>query len=353
MALLGETREAEAETVAERIRLAVTSEPVATSHEPVSISVTASGGLVSTEIVSLDEIVASLNPSLRIRRSRIRSLDGSTDTGESQVELGKVLSNLSLHLGVARQGIVRLSTREPVGFELLSRISLPQFQNPLDLFRQANAAGRLSNVDLLCLRHCLKAASTLPKGTVAHFNVYPTSLIGLRSDALAELVELAGGLKLCAEISEQQLLGDLDSLRAGITTLRDFGIRVALDDVGFGRTSLESLISLEPDTIKLDRKCLTDAPTEVARRKSLTRLLRVARALSEDVIAEGVETEDQRLELLDLGIVYGQGFLFDRPVLMTDVPKPLIPVTPVPAERLSPSATDVAKGVGVEATRPV
>jgi EAL domain-containing protein (putative c-di-GMP-specific phosphodiesterase class I) len=98
-----------------------------------------------------------------------------------------------------------------------------------------------------------------------------------------------------------------------LAELRRLGMKVAIDDVGFGRSSLESLILLEPDVIKIDRAFVKGVSLEPARRQSLTRLLNVSRGLASEVVAEGVETREDSKVLADLGVKLAQGFLWDRP----------------------------------------
>ena len=95
--------------------------------------------------------------------------------------------------------------------------------------------------------------------------------------------------------------------------LRKRGLLVAIDDVGFGRSSLESLIILEPDIVKIDRKYVSGVATDEAKSYSLKRLIKVVRALGSELIAEGIELKEEAQILLDLGVIYGQGWLWGKP----------------------------------------
>ena len=85
--------------------------------------------------------------------------------------------------------------------------------------------------------------------------------------------------RFCVEISEQQFIGDPAYLKSMSMTLRERGLLVAIDDVGFGRSSLESLIILEPDIVKIDRKYVSGIATDEAKAYSLKRLIKVVNAL--------------------------------------------------------------------------
>jgi EAL domain-containing protein (putative c-di-GMP-specific phosphodiesterase class I) len=91
-------------------------------------------------------------------------------------------------------------------------------------------------------------------------------------------------------------------------------VSIALDDVGFGRSCLESLILLEPHLIKVDKRCVQGAAHDRSRAHSLQRLLAMARTLGSDVVAEGIESQEDLKVLEDLGVPYGQGFLLGAPI---------------------------------------
>ena len=92
--------------------------------------------------------------------------------------------------------------------------------------------------------------------------------------------------------------------------LRRAGLRVAIDDVGFGRSSLEALVELEPDVLKLDRRLLRGLTQEVEQIQILRRVVAVAEALAARVIAEGVEDRGALAVLRDVGVEFDQGFLW-------------------------------------------
>jgi EAL domain-containing protein (putative c-di-GMP-specific phosphodiesterase class I) len=118
---------------------------------------------------------------------------------------------------------------------------------------------------------------------------------------------------LCIEISEQQFIGDPTYLRDHVVTLKQHGIQVAIDDVGFGRSSLESLIILEPDIVKIDRKYVSGVAEDPAKARLLKRLVKVVQALGSELVAEGIEQRPELEMLLDLGVRYGQGWYWGKP----------------------------------------
>ena len=133
-------------------------------------------------------------------------------------------------------------------------------------------------------------------------------------------------MKRFADSSIVAAAADLEwARRLGFTTeliadralmLRDRGIRVALDDVGFGRSSLEVLVALAPDVVKLDRGVVAGVGVDVVRLRALERLVRCVDALGAELVAEGIETAADARAVAALGVAYGQGFLWGKPAIL-------------------------------------
>ena len=110
-------------------------------------------------------------------------------------------------------------------------------------------------MDLNCLRSCLETARQLT--TPLHLNVFPSTILSGPPERLVELLtEDHDPRTLCLEVSEQQFVGDPATLKDHVDVLRREGIKIAIDDMGFGRSSLEAWILLQPDIVKLDHRLL-------------------------------------------------------------------------------------------------
>jgi EAL domain-containing protein (putative c-di-GMP-specific phosphodiesterase class I) len=152
------------------------------------------------------------------------------------------------------------------------------------------------------------------QNTRFHVNLFPSTIIDTPIDRLLTLFppnRKPGNF--CIEISEQQFIGDPAYLRDHVAALKENGILVAIDDVGFGRSSLESLIILEPDIVKIDRKYVSGIADEPAKARLLRRLVKVVNALGAELIAEGIERKDELDLLLEIGIEFGQGWYWGKP----------------------------------------
>jgi len=121
--------------------------------------------------------------------------------------------------------------------------------------------------------------------------------------------------RLLTEITEGSLLDDPARARATLGRLQDAGIGAALDDFGTGYSSLSYLHSFPLRMLKIDRSFVVELGSDGTGNSSpiMGAILALAHALGMDVVAEGIETEEQRAALIALGCEYGQGYLLGRP----------------------------------------
>ena len=213
-----------------------------------------------------------------------------------------------------KQPILQLQDREVTGYEFLTRSSIPGSAMPEDFLRFCLEHNVLGIADLHCLGNCASASQSLPAPLRRHINVYPSTLA--QTPVQRVLDSIPGRIRrgaYCLELNESFVLDDPAALIGPIQELKRAGILIAIDDVGFGHSNLESLILLEPDVLKIDKKLVLGIARSSQRMRSLERLLGVARSLGAQAIAEGIETEEDLRTLRDLGVAFGQGFLLGRP----------------------------------------
>ncbi len=120
--------------------------------------------------------------------------------------------------------------------------------------------------------------------------------------------------RLTLEITESTLMDGSVSARDKLHGLAALGIRIAIDDFGTGYSSLSRLRSFPVHALKIDRSFVTDLPGDNQAAAIVRNILALGQDLGMQVTAEGVETEDQRGALIDLGCELAQGYLFGRPV---------------------------------------
>lgn len=116
------------------------------------------------------------------------------------------------------------------------------------------------------------------------------------------------------ELTESLLQENIEETIAIMNALNETGIQFTLDDFGTGYSSLQYLKRLPLDQIKIDQSFVRDIGTDISDRAVVRATIAMAHSMGLDVIAEGVETEDQKRFLLENGCAHYQGYLFGRPV---------------------------------------
>jgi len=123
---------------------------------------------------------------------------------------------------------------------------------------------------------------------------------------------------LTLEVTETMIMTDVESNSVKLRALRDLGVRVAIDDFGTGYSSMGALAKLPVDTVKIDRSFVGLLGENLEALAIMRALVTLCRVLNLDVVAEGVETEDQLMQTQGLGCTLAQGYHFSRPVSETD-----------------------------------
>ncbi len=321
--LMPQTKTAEGIQVAQKLRLLISESTLSLPLKD-DFKITASFGLlpVTEEVVSIDELIAKAHLSLlqSKERGKNRISYGISEKKESVPEEGthtladvlEAIRKVERYI-VLKQPIFNLVNGQKVGYEFLSRLNVKGFEMPDDFFRLCLENNILTIVDYQCLKNCIIAGAALPPEMQRHVNLFPSTIIDISEQILRVFPRDLPVGTYCIEISEQQIIGDPAYLSAPIHEFKKIGIHIAIDDVGFGRSCLESLIVLEPDIIKIDKRWVNGIFTNPWCVKSLKRLLKVAEALGAKVVAEGIENQGDLDLLKELGVKYGQGYLLGRP----------------------------------------
>jgi EAL domain-containing protein (putative c-di-GMP-specific phosphodiesterase class I) len=135
-------------------------------------------------------------------------------------------------------------------------------------------------------------------------------LVQCVAEILAETGLPAANLKL--EITESAIMGNLDSVAVQLNGLCDLGLHLSIDDFGTGYSSLSYLHRLPLHTLKVDRSFAQEVSEGGQNLEIVRAIVMLAHALKMDVVAEGIETPQQRDLFRELGCEFAQGFYFSR-----------------------------------------
>jgi diguanylate cyclase (GGDEF)-like protein/PAS domain S-box-containing protein len=231
----------------------------------------------------------------------------------------------SNELEIRYQPIVRLASGEIAGFEALTRWhhaergAIP----PSEFIPLAEETGVIVDLGRLVLRRACAALAEIRRTVGSCDELYVTVNISSRQlhgtsivedvrDALAETNIDPTSLTL--ELTEGTLVRDVDDSVARLEELKDLGVRLAIDDFGTGFSSLAYLQRFPVDVLKIAREFVQEIGSDEEKARVASAVVRLGSTLSLDVIAEGIETQIQRDQLLALECDFGQGYLFARPL---------------------------------------
>lgn len=221
------------------------------------------------------------------------------------------------------QPIVSLEDLRVMGFEMLARHISPEgtITPPADFIPAMERTGLLDELMLSLVVQGFRAAAAWPEQQFLSMNISPSQLNGrsltetIRETALQFEFDLA---RLKIEITETALLNDIQTARIEIEALSEMGCTIAIDDFGTGYSSLTWLIQLPVNTLKIDSSFIRSMLDKKDSRKIISSVVGLGRSLDMDVIAEGIETDEQAEMLRGIGCLYAQGYLFGKPVSATE-----------------------------------
>ena len=247
----------------------------------------------------------------------------------SRISRLKEATNTS-RMTVAFQPIVALDTKLLHHHEMLARFD--RNKSPSEMIQFAEKVGMIEEIDLTM---CQRAITTLlemegPRIDLA-VNISGKSLDSdMFVEAFMKLLEPHAKLsrQMLFEITESTAMSNLQRVEKILTILRKAGYRVCLDDFGAGASSFPYLQALSVDFVKIDGGYVARMRDSAKDRAILKAMVTMCRDLGIGMIAEMIERVDQAEDLLEMGIGYGQGFLFGRPAASLTAYVPALGKTP-------------------------
>ncbi|WP_439817293.1 EAL domain-containing protein [Zavarzinia sp. CC-PAN008] len=226
-------------------------------------------------------------------------------------------------LQVYYQPVVSLADRRIVGFEALMRWRHPELGmvSPGDFIPLAEDTGMIVEMGRWALLQACRQTATWR----ARFSMPLEISVNVSGRQFAQ-ADFAGdvrqalersGLKASAlklEVTESMVMADPERTAELLRRVVDLGVRISIDDFGTGYSSLAYLHTFPFNTLKIDRSFVIRMSTSAESAEIVRIIAWLAHALRRDMIAEGVETDDQASTLHQLGVQYGQGYLFAKPM---------------------------------------
>ena len=217
---------------------------------------------------------------------------------------------------IAFQPIVELPTRGIVGFEALSRFASMPLRSPDKWFADASEAGIGKRVEMFAAQRAILESRRLPASASVSVNLSPATILASDLMPLLSMVEPA---RLVIEITEHAPIDDYAPVEAALRSIRQAGVRIAIDDAGAGYASLSHVLRLQPDIIKFDTSLTRGIDSDQRRVAMVGALVEFSRRTGTLVVAEGVETSEEERVLCELGVDRAQGYFYGRPVLAADI----------------------------------
>ena len=253
----------------------------------------------------------SMHRMARVKQQAAELLGHAGALGADRAGLEASFDRAMQTLWMAYHPIVDFRRRAVYGYEALLRSNEPSLPHPGAVL---DAATRLGRLDALgrSIRD-LAAAPMIDGGTEMLFvNLHVTDLVDPWLSAPdSPLSKIAHRVVL--EVTERSSLDEVKDVRARVAALREMGFRIAVDDLGAGYAGLTSFTLLEPEIVKLDMSLVRDVHKNSTKQKVIRSMTALSQDMGMTVVAEGVETIEERDTLIELDCDLLQGFLFARP----------------------------------------
>jgi len=215
-------------------------------------------------------------------------------------------------LMTAFQPVRQLPDGQVIGVEALTRFVSDDGASADHWFTEAESVGLGADLEIAALLRALTAAQTVPGHLFVALNLTPTTCMDPRIQGLLEHSQLAMD-RIIIELTGQVPLDQYASLTAALAPLRLRGLRVAVDGAGAGFTSMDQVLELHPDIIKLDRRFIEGIESSEGQQQRVAALAELARHIDAELVAEGVETKEEQSAVTALGMTAAQGYLLGRP----------------------------------------
>lgn len=268
-------------------------------------------------------------PTLRIERSIYRAIGFAREKCRRESrrrhsgragELRRILE--AGDIVIRYQPIVDLERGGAHGYEALSSAPTQEiFENPEVLFSFAEESEGIVDLERLCRRRALERVAPVfgknGKGKIflnCSAHAFGDEKLIEDLEAWGRKASLEAG-ELVLEVTERTAIKEWQTFRKKLDEVRACGLKIAIDDMGSGYSSLRAVGEIQPDYLKFDRSLSHGIHTSAIKRNLLETLVSLAGKIGARSIAEGIEEEEELEVVKALGVDLGQGYLFARPAV--------------------------------------
>ncbi|NQU94869.1 MAG: EAL domain-containing protein [Candidatus Omnitrophica bacterium] len=213
------------------------------------------------------------------------------------------------------QPIFSLKPRKLLGLEVLSR-PMPKtyFSNTEVLFSAAFRLGMLFDLEMACHKKALAELGNKVKKNLVFFNISPYIIQDPKFRDITSFYKPYSDLEAVVfELTERIAIEDFDVFLKNTKNLKKYGFKIAIDDIGSGYASLNSVVELKPDFIKIDIHLIHDIHIDPVRQNLLKAIMTFCKDSGITAIAEGIEKPEELETIIAFGVNAAQGYFLGRP----------------------------------------
>ena len=220
----------------------------------------------------------------------------------------RLLAQPIFEVATSRIKAYEVLTRGPAGTDL---------ESPLVLFSVARQMGKLYELEKIVLEKAFKQISENESSQNVFINFTPVTLGNpLFVEDVQEMLQKYNGVspkQVVFEVTEQDPIVQQADFNKNIYLLRELGFRLAVDDTGIGYSTLNSILEISPEIIKIDRSVIQDIDSNKIKESMLKGLLLIAKESGSFVVAEGIESKGEAMVLSKHNVDFAQGFFYAKP----------------------------------------
>lgn len=223
-----------------------------------------------------------------------------------------------MNINTLFQPIISLADGNVLGYEALSRGPLDSiFHNPSEMFKLASENNIVWELERVCRQRAIINASKFPKDKLLFINVDPLIIKdenfkkGFTTHFLSNYN--INPSNIVFEITERSSVKDFESYNKALTHYKKQGFKIAIDDMGSGYSGLKMLYKTKPSYVKIDMELIRDIHLDSYKQSIIRALVSLCSDIKMYLIAEGIETVEELLMLIKLGVDFGQGYYLSKP----------------------------------------